>query len=511
MKKNSSIKDDTTFISPKTVAETIASLNDFLPKSLYALDFTLKHYVDLLQKLSVFEKEKLFNDKKEAIKKAIINYFSQTDQNIDITISLNTFTIHKYFKDPSKSEIFDRIVHQNWIILSDIHKRKNEFLPLPFLVSIPNNFYTQIIQNYLKLDETLEIVRSITREQINTIFCLDERDIVFFIKGKISIRSYTLPKKIGYGIDRRFAGESPESMEEMYNTYFPNGAWENIVLILDDVISDRLNFSDIDNATFFRIFIPVYRTMIEILLLDIVSEKDREKIEGQTGYILRIYFQKILVYTAKNLLQFVENRDKNAENFIKYFTDDIIIDANGNKIQKFAITDRRQQKWNYSSIVSVMMQYKQTKIRIAAQQEAILSAQERVSDTQNEIETEKRHKSKLKAEIDEIGVLLPEVDEKILQLKGRITQLPEENKALKKEISTLNDTYTELHKKKKNLSAQLEITKNRITNKMSELAQRNMKTSYERKSLQTILEQTASVQEMYEMVSEALALTLSKR
>lgn len=511
MNKNSATEHDTTFINPKTVSDIISLLNDMLPASLYALDFTLEYYVDLLQRLSVYGKEEHFNDKKEAIKKAIINYFSQTDQNIDITISFKTFTIHKHLKEPTKSELFDRMVHQNGIILSDIQKRKEEFLPLPFLVSIPNDIFTQIMQSYLNLCETIETARHTTRGQVNAIFNLDERDIVFFIQEKISIRAYTPPKKIPAGIDKRFAGESPESMDEMYKTYFPDGAWGSIETILDDVIADRLNFSEIDNATFSRTFIPVFRSMIEILLLDVVSEEDREKIEGQTGYILRIYFQKILLYTAKNLLQCVENRDRNAENFIKYFTDDIIIDANGNKIQKFAITDKRQQKWNYSSVVSVMMQYKQTKIRIAAQQEAILNAQERVSDTQNEIASEKKHKSEIKGEIDEIETVLSEVDEKIVQLKERISQMPEENKALKKEISTLNDTYTELYKKKKNFAAQLELTKNRITNKVSELAQRNMKASYEQKSLQTILEQTASVKEMYEMVSEALALTLAKR
>jgi len=511
MKEHNTPPSDIDFVNPKIVSDVIDLLDTILPKDLYALDFTLEYYFTLLKKLLLYEKEEYFNDKKEAIKKAITNYFAQSNQHIDINLSFKTFTMHKHFFEHSNSEQLDRMIHRNISLISDLESRKAQFLPLPFLVSIPNEFYTQLMQGYIENHQSMESARYITRQQIDTIFKLDERDIIFFLRGKISIRYFTLPKKIPEGVDKRFAGESLESMTIMYQNYFPDGAWEMIEEVLDDVLTDRLNFAVISNAAFNKTFIPVFRSMIEILLLDLLSENDREKIEGQTGYILRQYFQKILLHTSKNLLNFVENRNKNAENFIKYFTDDVIIDANGNKIQKFAITDKRQQKWNYSSVVSVMMQYKQTKIRIAAQQEAILNAQGRVIDTQNEIAGEKKHKSEIKSELDEIETVLSEVDEKIIQLKERIPQMPEENKALKKEISTLNDTYTELYKKKKNLTVQLELIKNRMTNKMSELAQRNMKASYEQKSLQTILEQTASVKEMYEMVSEALALTLAKR
>ena len=87
----------------------------------------------------------------------------------------------------------------------------------------------------------------------------------------------------------------------------------------------------------------------------------------------------IFIFTAKVLLDFIENRNKNAENFIKYYNEDVIIDTNGNKIQKYAIIDSKQQKWNYSSIVSVMMQYKQAKIKLASQADAIQAALLRVN------------------------------------------------------------------------------------------------------------------------------------
>ncbi|MFY9143193.1 hypothetical protein [Sulfuricurvum sp.] len=486
-------------------------LDEILPKNLYALDFTMSHYSELLSKLSVAKNEDLFNDKKGAIHKALVNYFIQTYQKIDLSVSFKSFTLKKHFIDPSRPESFDRMAHQNASIILDVLKRKEEFLPLPYLVSIPTEIRNQIMENFIKKNENMETARSITRQQIDSIFSLDERDITFFIQGKISIRYYTPPQKFPAGIDKRFAGASVEVMEEMYQHYFPEGAWSYIEPILGEVISDKLNFSVIDNSTFTKTFIPVFRSMLEILLLDIVTEEDREKIEGQTGFILRQYFHEILLYTAKNLLEFIENRDKNAETFVKYFADEIIIDANGNKIQKHAITDRQQQKWNFSSVLSVMMQYKQSKIRIASQKEAILAAQERVSECQADIALEKKHKHDTSEKIDELETMISENDRKVIELSRRIKEKRDESSSAKSDLTKANELHEDLIKMKKNHDAQLDMVKNRISNKMSELAQRHKKLEYEKTSLKNILEQSASIHEMYELIAEAISLVLAKR
>jgi hypothetical protein len=482
-----------------------------LPKHFYALDFKINHYTDLLTKLNVFDNEERFNDKKGAIYKAIIQYFARSHQRIDLQITCQTFTLIKHFIDPSRPESFDRMLHRNASVVIDILNRKNEFSPLPFLISIPEIFRTKIIQGFIESNESLETARKITRHQINTIFDLDERDIIFFIRGRISIRRYTPPKKFQEGAEKRFGGESFESMDTMHEKYFPDGTWEYIEEILGEALEEKLNFSIIDNITFMKTFIPVFRSMIEILLLDIINEKDREKIEGLTGYILRQNFHKILLYTAKNLLEFVEIRDKNAEFFIKYFTDDVIIDANGNKIQKFAIIDSRQQRWNYSSIVSIIMQYKQSKLRIATQQEAIISAQERVNECQNEINIEKNNQRDIIDHIDEVQTTITDIDTKVLLAKGQSAQTPEEAVSIKSDIKRLNIRHAELLNKKKSLNSQLELVKNRILNKNSELTRRQRKLDYEQKSLQSLVEQTVSLIETYEIIAEAISLVLAKR
>ncbi|MDD4884156.1 hypothetical protein [Sulfuricurvum sp.] len=498
-------------MNPRIISDIVSILEESLPSDLYALDYTHDHYLALLGSLNIDTNEALFNDKKGSIRKALVKFFSKTYQDIDVKAAFEKCVIKKHFTDPSKSEAYDRMLHKNTLLIIDILKRKFEFSPLAYLISIPEDIRTRIMHGFVDANDAMETARQITRRQFEQIFKLDERDIIFFLRGRISIRYYTPPKKLPPGADKRFAGESVEKMEEMYSTYFPDGAWDHIEPILGEVIAEKLNFAVIDNATFTRTFIPVFRTMIEILLLEIIDPTQRDAIEGFTGYVLRQHFHQIFVCTAKNLLQFVEERDKNAEKFIKYFNEDIVLDSNGNKIQKYAIVDSKQQKWNYSSIVSVMMQFKQAKLKIENQKEAILSAHERVEICQEELNSEKNNKQDVLDHLNEVEEALGENDTAILKLKSKETKTPEEAVALKSEINKLNYHHTELLENKKSVHTQLELAKNRITNKTNELARHENKHTYEKKSLATIMEQTAPIFETYETVVEALATVLTKR
>lgn len=498
-------------MNPRIISEIVTILDKNLPKHLYALDYTTAQYKTLLSILKIEEDESLFNDKKGAIRKALVKYFAKSYQEIDLQITFSSFALKKNFIDPSKPEAYDRMLHQNNVLLLNALERKSDFSPLPYLVSIPENIREPICQNHLKFDDNHDAARQITRQQIDIIFNLDPRDIIFFLRGRITIRHYTPPKKLPDGVDKRFGGESVELMEAMYNSYFPEGAWTHIEPILGEIIAEKLNFGVIDNITFTRTFIPVFRSMIEILLLEIINEEDRKRIEGFTGYVLRQHFHRIFIYTAKNLLHFIEKRDKNAEAFIKYFSDEIVIDSNGNKIQKYAIIDSKQQKWNYSSIISVMMQYKQVKQKIVSQRDSLSVVEEELNQCLLELTTEKNNKDVIQDKLTDLQDTINENDAAILKVKSQKGATPEEALSLKSQVNRLNYHQTELFELKKKTTNQVDLAKNRIANKMSELTRRQRKLDYEKKSLQTYLEQMASVLESYEIIAEALATALTKR
>lgn len=498
-------------MNPRIILDIVTILEENLPKHLYALDFTTEQYKNILKKMMIENDEELFDEKKGSIRKALIKYFAKSYQEIEVQVTFASFALKKHFTDPSKSEAYDRMLHQNTVTFLDILERKAEFSPISYLVSIPEKIREQILENLLKFNNDIDTARKVTRQQIEQIFDLDMRDIVFFLRGRITIRHYTPPRKFAEGADKRFAGESIEDMEAMYTAYFPEGAWKHIEPILGEVLAEKLNFSLIDNITFTRTFIPVFRSMIEIILLEIIKPEDRNKVEGFSGYVLRQYFHQILLYTAKNLLQYVENRDKNAEAFIKYFADEVIIDANGNKVQKYAITDSKQQKWNFSAVISIMMQYKQVKLKIIAQREAIQIAENEFNDCQSEVSIEKGNKDVVAEKLADLQETLAENDAAVLRLKNQIGTTPEEKVSLKSQINRLNYHQTELLDLKKKTVNQIELCKNKIANKISELTRRQRKLDYEKKSLQTYLEQMAAILETYENIAQALATVLTKR
>lgn len=497
-------------MSSDLVSSVVELLHQFLPKRIYALDFSTEQYKTLLRKLAL-DNEKIFEEKKGSIRKGIVQYFSENNQEIELQVTFASFAMKKHYIDPSKSEAYDRMLHQNSSVLLDVNDRKSDFSPLPYIISIPEKIRTSIFDNFATYEPNIDYFRQTTRHQINQIFSLDPKDIIFFLRGRITIRIYTLPKKYADGVDKRFAGESAEVMEAMYHSYFPNGAWEHIESFLDEVLDEKLNFGVIDNFTFTRTFIPVFRSMIEILLLEVLSQKDRPRIEGFTGYVLRQNFHDIFVYTAKNLMTFVENRDKNAEAFIKFFSDEIIIDGNGNKVQKYAITDSKQQRWNYSSILSILMQYKQVKQKISTQKETILDSESNLAQCQSELMEEKNNQNDLNLKLADLQETITENEAAIDRLKNKVASSPEETLSIKSQINRLNYNETELLDTKKKMLSQIELSKNKLSGKLSEFTRRQRKVDHEKKSLKTYLEQMASILESYDLMTEALATVLTKR
>ncbi len=489
----------------RSVLDIVTLMEKMFSPALYALDFTHEHYVALLKELDVYENSEQFEEKKGTLKQGMKDYFWKTLQTVELELSPVDFKLSKLFADEKKDEAYDRMLHSNTIKLMDIALNHEQYRLLPFLISIPSEIRDTLMQSFSEMKIPIDQARRDTREQIEKIFRLSERDITLFLRGKISLRFYTPPQKYEDGKDRRFNGQDPEMMEKLYHHYFPQGAWNYITDVLDEVLNEKLNFGVINNLYYRKNFIPVFRCMIEILLVDIISLEDRDYVEGLTGYVLRQNFDQILYHTAENLLVFVENRDKNAQTFIKDYTDDVVVDAHGKRIQKYAIIDTKQQTWNYSSIVSLVMQYKQVKARISAQEEAIVNALARLEETKEEMKTEKRNKDSALAKITEIEQTMAHDDIVYLKSKRNLDFVPESALSMpeKRRKQQLADLKTE--------KSNLELINKRVTNKSIEMTRRHKKLEHEEKTLENLKTQMIPIVETYNLMSHAVATVLAKR
>lgn len=485
----------------KPVEQIVNVLKSFLPEGLYALDFSLVHYNKLLDILKISEERKYFDLKRDVLIEGIIEYFKLSAQMVSVNLSFRNCEITKQFMNEMESEEFDRNIHNNTVFLMEIATRHDEFKILPNLLVLPEEIRNNLFQIFTDNEIPIEIARKIIRHQIQPVFELNDRDVIFFLRTRVWIRYHVQQVKVD-GRDTRFAGESPEVLEAMYNTYFPNDIWGDIEPILNEILEEKLNFSVIDNAYFRKTFIPVYRGMIEILLVDRLTPNDHEKIEGFTGYVLRQYFDNILLYTAKSLLDYVENRDKNAEIFIKNFTDTVVIDSNGTKIQKYPIIDDKQQKWNYASILSVLMQYKQAKLKIMLQNKNIQTAREKVTVCEIDIKSDNNNQLDQEQSLAVIQKQIADSD---------FTCFSSKKDGHPSLISSLSKQHEELLSARKIEENTLNIIKNRIINKIIELKRRRQRVILEINAHEMLIEQLTPIMETYEGIAHGVAVALTKR
>jgi hypothetical protein len=432
----------------------------------------------------------------------IIEYFKLSSQMVSVNLSLNNCSITKQFMNNSGSETFDRIIHDNTLFLMEVATRKNEFQTHPNLLVLPEDIRNIVFKVFLDKKLTIEKARKIIRQQIKPVFELNERDVVFFLRTRIWIRYHSQTAKVSDGKDTRYAGESAEDLESMFNTYFPYDIWDEIKSLLNEVLEEKLNFTLIDNVYFTKTFIPVYRGMIEILLVDTLKPNDYDKIEGFTGYVLRKYFDKILLHTAKNLLHYVENRDKNAEIFIKNFTDGTAIDHNGTKIQKYSTLDDKQEKWNYVSILSVLMQYKQAKLKIFTQKTNIETAKEKVIVCEADVKSDNNNQLDQERKIEAIQKLVAQSD---------LTYFTNKKNGHTSLLSSQSKRHEELLSAKKIEENELNMIKNRIMNKSIELKRRRQRVNHEIHTHEILMKQMKPFLETYDGIAHGVAVALTKR
>jgi hypothetical protein len=394
------------------------------------------------------------------------------------------------------------MLHDAVIDLLEVLENPTDYYHMERIWIIPEAVRQSVESRFEKLGEPKR--RDAIRRAVEVVFGLQEKDIVLFLHGRLYIRNYTPPKRPNDGRDRRFNGQDPDEMIAIYRHHFPEGLDAEVEELLPEIIDEGLNFGTIDNDTFKKSFITVYRSMIEIILAETVGDLlSPSKLDGFVGFVLRRYFDMLLKQTARRLLDFVEERHRNAEVFIKYYKDEVIIDGNGKKIQKYAIVDTKGQTWNYSSILSVLMQHTQAEARVAQQAEKLQHVRERINALRQSVGYDR-------AAMDSADVKARDaklVCEHKKQLLMRDYGFNDEGEL----IAHMTKEYLPILE---NCKASAEIAAaagRRYRNKKTELENWKKQLSKNEQYLEEVKEQKASIDHMLELIVDALARTFAKR
>ncbi len=497
-------------INQNILTRATAILDDLLGKRFYALDFNQTHYNALRQKLSEEFPDLDADEHKGAMKQGIANFFAHHHQSVILTILEDGIKLHKDFLYPERGESFDRLLHRNALLLHETKETLESFRVLPYLYTLPESFRSKLYELYPDDENKDELFRESTRSLVHGMYDLHERSIVLFLNKKIYLREFVPPKPLPSGADRRFSGQSEAEMKALYDQTFPEGAWQYIEPMIEGVLREDLNFAHISNKYFTANFVKVFSVMVDVILSEHLDKAAEEKAEGLCGYVLRIHFPQIMFHTAQNLLQHLQERHSNAEKFIKYFADESIIDASGKKVKKYAIEDKYGSTWNFSSLLSVMMQYKQFLNRQISQQLVINNAKDVVADTQKLYEAEREHLSARRETLDALDQEVRELgyEAEALQLKVKSDR---QNQEASLNLTKLLKSIDEKLDAKKARSSEIKLIENKCENLGKELSRHEKKLNNEIRALQLVIEQGKEIQDKYELISNALAATLAKR
>lgn len=477
---------------------------------MYVLDFTKEHYDALLKSLETEFSPELLRQKKGTIKQAITEHFAQTFQEIILSVYEEHIEVNKTLIDPSKDAAFDRCLVQCDLKLLEIKNNPERYQPVDILWAIPHERRVELF-SYFNTALSNEEIKEQIRDRLSVLFELDEDEIILFLRNNIYIRKNVAAQKKREAQERRFAGKSPEEMKELCTDYFPDGIWPGIEALLPDTIEDRLNFSTISNRKFIKTFIPVFRSMVEIMLLEKIKDLGRDDLIAFSGFTLRNNFDAILTVTAKNLLEHIEKRDKNAETFIKYYDGSVIIDDEGKKVVQHAILDVHNQKWNYSSILSILMQWKEAKVRAATYEEKLKQLLERQHTAEEAVE---KLEPANKGAVHEIDLFKEKVNNNRKAFKALKTECERSSKimqAKRPELIKLRDLDRDLVNQLKKIYEKHDKVLKQYSNREKEFQNWHRQASDHAKQFKEVLAQKKVIKGNYDGIIRALITVFAKR
>lgn len=238
------------------------------------------------------------------------------------------------------------------------------------------------------------------------------------------------------------------------------------------------------------------------------------------NYIFRENFIQIHRYFAQQLIDLHAYRDKNAEQFLRFYDGKIEV-IDGRQVQKPDIIDSKNQRWNAVSILPIAI----GKIR---SDKELLTLEETLNKASLKINELREKKEALEEETAEYQSLKEEIEAAIYEVLQESKKLQDQNYSLKKkrakgnidskiqedinflvlEIRKYNKEEERLRKLGRETSNNLEIKKTQLKNLDREIQIQERHTNEQHRKIENLEQTYAPIREKYELVVDAVAKTL---
>lgn len=349
-----------------------------LKAEFYAPDFLQTHFDTLLKALYEHFDEERVNPRISVVGTSIQKHFVELSQDCEVTIVKGKIKVKNKLQDGVKTAEEDKAFIGLRSALKELVEQKHEYEVQSHLLNFPeknlNEIYTNFVSTPLAKDK--KKLRELVRTQVEKDFELQTKDIVLFLRKQLYIRYFVDMRCLSNDENRRFLGMAAEELEELYEKSFPENFEDILLDMAPDVISDALDFSRIDNFAFKTKYIEVFRTLIDVAMIEYTKDLDTENTRAMNGYVLRLHFDSLLYLCAQMLVELVMKRDRKADEFLRFYNGETLVNKAGKNIKKPFISDEKGNHWNYSSIFSIMTQSGQYETQHKNQLKLIKEAKE---------------------------------------------------------------------------------------------------------------------------------------
>jgi len=355
----------------------------------YASDFSQEHLDTLMKELfEHFSKEKTMS-RMTTIRTAIQDHFLDFSQECEVSIVDGKIEVKQKLQEGVKSKDEDKAFISMHNSLKKLKEQREEYQLQSYLLSYPQDILEGLYNNFASMSyaQDLTQLRNILRQHLEEEFELQTRDIILFLRKKLYVRYFVDMRVTAKGENRRFEGMDSEALEVVYQKNFPDNFEDILLEMAPDVILDALDFSRIDNFAFKAKYIEVFRTLVDVAMAEYLEGVDEEVVRALNGYILRLHFDTLLYLCAQILIEKVMQRDRKADEFLRFYNGETIINKSGNNIKKPFVEDIKGNRWNYNSIFSIMTQCIQYDVQYTQQVKLLKEMKEQHEKAHNLSET----------------------------------------------------------------------------------------------------------------------------
>jgi len=347
--------------------KTVNILESNIPKWLYAEDFSQNETKILIAELLKHFDSNFIIQNRDEVRDAINKYFSHTHDDLIVIFRENQEIIIREKASPDKKR-FNRLVMT--LIEYMTTDEKNQFIEEENTAVLKfDKSKVSSLETHLNLEDKNHF-KKVLHESTKRLLHLNVEDQIIYLNNALYVK-----KGVSTGYEKRLNSFPREEFSKIKDKYFNKDMLPLIKSKLLYVLSDSLNFTKIDNQTFSKIYLEIFHNLVYKIVQPILKDEEELVIKYFTNFLLRDYYDAMMVVCATELSKKVTQRDINAEKFLNYYNGEIV-SINNRRYIKPIIMSEDGNEYKIFNILSIITRYHTILFKVKNQDKNVKNAKQ---------------------------------------------------------------------------------------------------------------------------------------